>query len=153
MIPNKFVESIIEQVNPLMLPKEDGTAFVFDNLRSAYLYVMDKCLEIAPKGYVDLLLILTQLYGWKKSKALTFYEHHMKQRMGSRVFLLKLGDSKAKTFFRKFLFILSEYYKTDFDIYAFEQAYTLHKNHLLCKDIIFSNYEQGIENQTKGNTK
>ena len=78
MRPSKFVESIIRQVNPMELPKEDGTAYVFLNSQENYVYVMNKIYTIAPRGYVDIEVVLCGLYNWKMSKANDTYIYWFK---------------------------------------------------------------------------
>ena len=60
--------SIINKVNPLWLPNEDGTGCVFASNTDCYVYFMDKCFEVAPKGYMDLLVLLAEVYGWNFNK-------------------------------------------------------------------------------------
>lgn len=143
MISNKFVLSIINKVNPLWLPDEDGNGKVFTSYVDCYVYFMDKCLEVAPKGYMDLLVLLVGIYGWDFTKAIRFFRTFAEERMGERITLLKLGEPKSKAFYRKFITCMHDYYRTPFDLQAFSQAWEIHKEHMISKKFNVIDYEQG----------
>lgn len=152
MISNKFVTSIINEVNPLWLPKEDGTGKVFSSYTDCYVYFMDKCFEVAPKGYMDLLVLLVGIYRWPFNKAIVFFKTFAEKRMGDRVTLLKIGDLKSKAFYRKFITCMHDYYNTKFDLAAFSHAWEIHKNHTLSNQLSVTDYEQRKKTKAKGDS-
>ena len=146
-----FGVSVVNQVNPLWLPKEDGTGLVFPSYLECYVYFMDKCHELAPKGYIDLCLILRGLYGWNFNSAVGFYKVNLAKKLGNRISLMKIGDEGTKLFFKKFLICLHDYYHNSFDMQTFEQAWTIHKQHIIATTLKVTDY--GENNQTtEGNT-
>ena len=130
MRPSKFVESIIRQVNPMELPKEDGTAYVFLNSQENYVYVMNKIYAIAPRGYVDIEVVLCGLYNWKMSKANDTYIYWFKNKFVKRYHIIEYGEQKTKAFMRKFLISLHERTHTPFDLLAFDIAYKMHLEYI-----------------------
>ena len=142
MRSNKFIESVIKAVNPLELPQKDGTSYVFNTRLENYVFFMEKGFEVAPKGYMDLLVILVELYGWRFSKALNFYNDKLKKVMGNRISMFKLGEGKSKIFYRKLIICLHNQFKTDFDLDAFEKAWEIHKQHVQSKILNVTDYEQ-----------
>lgn len=154
MIANRqFILSIIKEVNPLWLPKPDGTGYVFASKVDCYVYFMEKCHEVAPKGYMDLLVLLVGLYGWTFSQAIRFYKTYAEERMGERITLLKIGDLKSKAFYRKFITCLHDYFNTDFELQAFSNAWDIHKDHVLSNQLNVKDYAKSIETKTKGDTQ
>lgn len=153
MISNKFVMSIINKVNPLWLPNEDGTGCVFASNTDCYVYFMDKCYNVAPKGYMDLFVLLVGLYGWDFTQAVRFFRTYAEERMGERITLLKLGDGNSKAFYRKFITCMHEYYHTPFDLTAFSHAWDIHKNHMLSKQFNVTDYEQGKKTKAEGDSE
>lgn len=151
MISNKFVTSIINAVNPLWLPDEEGNGKVFTSYTDCYVYFMDKCLEVAPKGYMDLLVLFGGLYGWAFNKSIVFYKTFADERMGERITLLKIGDMKSKAFYRKLITCMHEYFGTNFELAAFSEAWEIHKNHTLSKQLNVTDYEQGKKTKAEGN--
>jgi hypothetical protein len=131
----EFVEAIVNEVNPLWLPNKDGTGKVFRSRMECYIYFMDKCYEVAPKGYMDMYVILVRLYGWKFSKAESFYKLNMESVMGNRIVMLNLGDNGSKMFYRNFITCLHNYYKNEFQIAPFEAAWNFHKANTLSTTI------------------
>lgn len=153
MISKKFVDSIINAVNPLWLPDEEGNGKVFTSYMDCYVYFMDKCLEVAPKGYMDLLVLLAEIYGWDFTTAVRFYRTFAGERMGERITLLKLGEGKSKAFYRKFITCMHEYFGTKFDLAAFSQAWEIHKTHTLSKQLNVTDYEQGNKTKAQGDSQ
>lgn len=153
MISNDFVLSIINKVNPLWLPNEDGTGCVFTSTTDCYVYFMDKCYDVAPKGYMDVLVLLVGLYGWNFSKAVGFFRNFAEERMGERITLLKVGDLKSKAFYRKFITCMHDYYHTSFDLQAFTQAWDIHKDHVLSKQLCVKDYDQGKKTKAEGDSE
>lgn len=143
MISNKFVLSIINKVNPLWLVNEDGEGCVFSSYTDCYVHFMDKCYDVAPKGYMDVFVLLVGLYNWSFTKAVGFFKTYAEERIGDRITLLKVGDLKSKAFYRKFITCMHEYYHTQFDLQAFSQAWEIHKDHVLSKQLSIKDYEQG----------
>ena len=127
---NKFIISIIKEVNPLELPKEDGTSYVFHSMVDCYLHVIKVMCGIATKGYVDLLLIIAELYHCTFTKAKDIYYCHFKRNIPDRIILIMLEEPKAKHFFRKFLISAHGYTNTIFSSDAFETAFEMFKNQL-----------------------
>ena len=127
---NKFIMSIIRQVNPLELPDEDGNGKVFNTLQDCYVYVMDKSYQMCKSGYVDLYIIISGLYNCKFSVSSQIYRQHMKKPVGVRYRLMDLGCNEARGFFRKFLSALHEMTGTDFELFSFENAYEIHMKHV-----------------------
>lgn len=148
-----FVESIIKRVNPLWLPQADGTGFVFANLIDCYVYVMDKCYEVAPKGYVDLYLVIGELYNWNYKKVVQFCEKFMIQRIGKRISLFSELDNEAFTYYKNLITALHVYFNTDFDYYAYLSAWEIHKKHILLKTTKITDYERKVKIKTEGNTQ
>lgn len=153
MISKQFVESIINEVNPLWLPDEKGNGKVFSSRTDCYVYFMDKCLEVAPKGYMDLLMLLVGIYGWDFTKAIRFFRTFAEERMGERITLLKIGDKNSKAFYRKFITCMHDYFHTPFELQAFSQAWEIHKNHTLSKQLNVTDYEQGKETKAEGDSQ
>ena len=127
---NKFIMSIIRQVNPLELPDEEGNGKVFHTMQDCYIYVMDKCYKQCKGGYVDLYLVVSTLYNCKFSISSQIYRRHLKKPLGVRYQLLDLGESDAKGFFRKMLAALHEMTGTDFELFSFEPAWEIHVKHV-----------------------
>lgn len=153
MISRKFVISIINVVNPLWLPDEKGNGKVFTSYTDCYVYFMDKCLEVAPKGYMDLFVLLVELYGWDFNKAVRFYKTYAEERMGERITLLKVGDIKSKAFYRKFITCMHEYFESKFDLAAFSQAWESHKNHTLSKQLNVTDYATRQKTKAEGDSQ
>ena len=135
MRPAKFVDSIIREVNPLEIPQEDGTAYVFHTRMDNYVCFMDLCYDIAPMGYIDLLVLLCRMFNWKLSTSKSVYTLHLKKVFAKRWHMIEFGDSKSKMFFRKLLICLHERTKTDFDLSAFERAFSVHLEHVKSKKL------------------
>lgn len=153
MISRNFVISIINVVNPLWLPDENGNGKVFTSYTDCYVYFMDKCLEVAPKGYMDVLVLLAEIYGWDFTKTIRFFRTFAEERMGERITLLKLGEGKSKAFYRKFITCMHEYFETKFDLAAFSQAWEIHKTHTLSKQLNVTDYEQGNKTKAEGDSQ
>lgn len=153
MISNKFVLSIINKVNPLWLPNKDGTGCVFTTYTECYVYFMDKCHEVAPKGYMDVFVLLVELYGWSFTKAVGFFKTYAEERMGERITLLQVGDMKSKAFYRKFITCMHEYFHTKFDLSSFSQAWEIHKDHVLSKQLNVTDYATRQETKAKGDSQ
>lgn len=153
MIANrKFILSIIKEVNPLWLPKPDGTGYVFASKVDGYVYFMDKCHEVAPKGYMDLLVLLVEIYGWDFTKAIRFFRTFAEERMGERITLLKIGDMKSKAFYRKLITCMHDYFDTQFDLQAFSNAWEIHKNHVLSNQLKVTDYGTSNQKKAEGNS-
>lgn len=153
MISKQFVTSIINVVNPLWLPDEKGNGKVFTSYTDCYVYFMDKCLEVAPKGYMDLIILLVRIYGWTFNKSIVFFKTFAEERMGERITLLKIGDMNSKAFYRKFITCMHAYYSTQFELAAFSQAWDIHKNHTLSKQLNVTDYEQRKKTKAEGNSQ
>lgn len=153
MISKQFVTSIITIVNPLWLPDEKGNGKVFTSYTDCYVYFMDKCLEVAPKGYMDLIILLVRIYGWTFNKSIVFFKTFAEERMGERITLLKIGDMNSKAFYRKFITCMHEYWDTNFDLAAFSQAWEIHKNHTLSKQLNVTDYDKGKKTKAEGNSQ
>lgn len=153
MISKQFVTSIINVVNPLWLPDEKGNGKVFTSYTDCYVYFMDKCLEVAPKGYMDLIILLVRIYGWTFNKSIVFFKTFAEERMGERITLLKIGDMNSKAFYRKFITCMHAYYSTHFDLAAFSQAWDIHKNHTLSKQLNVTDYEQRKKTKAEGDSQ
>jgi len=153
MISKQFVTSIINVVNPLWLPDEKGNGKVFTSYTDCYVYFMDKCLEVAPKGYMDLIILLVRIYGWTFNKSIVFFKTFAEERMGERITLLKIGDMNSKAFYRKFITCMHAYCSTQFDLTAFSQAWEIHKNHTLSKQLNVTDYDKGKKTKAEGNSQ
>lgn len=153
MISKKFVISIINVVNPLWLPDEEGNGMVFTSYTDCYVYFMDKCLEVAPKGYMDLIILLVRIYGWTFNKSIVFFKTFAEERMGERITLLKIGEKNSKAFYRKFITCMHEYFETQFDLAAFSQAWEIHKTHTLSKQLNVTDYDQRKKTKAEGNSQ
>lgn len=153
MISKQFVESIINAVNPLWLPDEKGNGKVFTSYTDCYVYFMDKCLEVAPKGYMDLLVLLVGIYGWDFTKSVRFFRTFAEERMGERITLLKIGDMNSKAFYRKFITCMHAYFRTQFDLAAFSQAWEIHKNHTLSKQLKVTDYDKRKKTKAEGDSQ
>lgn len=129
-LTNKFINSIIARVNPLRLPTLEGESLVFHNICECYLYIMDKVYEIAPRGYMDLLLIYAELYNTSFSDASVFYNNNFKDIFGKRIDMVEIGSNSYKQFFRKLIVSLSNGMNIEFEMFAFESAYKLHITHI-----------------------
>lgn len=137
-----FGVSVVNQVNPIWLPREDGTGIVFPSYMDCYIYFMDKCQELAPRGYMDICMLLVGLYRWKFSMAISFYKVNLSKKLGNRISLMKIGDAETKMFYKTFLICLHDYYHTTFDMQAFEQAWQLHKQHVKTKILMVNDYDE-----------
>jgi hypothetical protein len=126
---SKFVRSIIQQVNPLELPDDDGNGKVFRSKQEMYLYVMDRCRGIAKNKYIDLFIIIGELYNWNFAKVTKVYALYFKKQFEKKRYLLiDLGDSECKMFYRKLLICLHLSTGTEFDYTPFESAFLVYIN-------------------------
>lgn len=153
MISNIFITSIINKVNPLWLANKDGSGCVFASYIDCYVYFMDKCYDVAPKGYMDMFVLLVELYGWDFNKAVRFYKTYADERMGERITLLKVGDLKSKAFYRKFITCMHEYFRTDFDLNSFSKAWEIHKDHVYSKQFKVTDYATRQKTKAEGDSQ
>ena len=130
MKTSKFVDSIIEEVNPLELPKEDGTGYVWHKMEDCYVYVMESFHSIAPAGYVDFYLVIAEIFHVPFSKAKEMYEHWFASQMEKRYHLIEWTSPMAKKLFRKFLVCAHKMRKTSFDLTAFDNAFEIYQQHI-----------------------
>lgn len=129
-LSKEFIDSIVRQVNPLYLQKPDGTSWVFPCYTDCYLKFMMMCKEVAPKGYMDILVILVEMYGWRFTKAFTVYKGTLERSLGERITMITFKDQGSKMYFRKVITALQLYYNTPFDLMAFEAAWKLFKEYV-----------------------
>ena len=135
-LSNKFINSVLRQANPLLLPDAEGNGLVFKTMTDCYVYVMDMCYRIAPKGYVDLWLLYAELYNAKFSTATDYYKRYMKETFKKRFHIIELGDSASKMFFRKLLVCLHEGTNPAFELSPFESAFDIHLSHVRAHKLI-----------------
>lgn len=57
-----FYQSLVEKHNPLGFTQEDGSAIFFAHPSDAYIVVLSTLMNIAPRGYVELPLVISKLY-------------------------------------------------------------------------------------------
>jgi hypothetical protein len=57
-----FVVSLLEKMNPFGLTQADGKSMFFQQQVDAYLYIMIQTWTQAPKGYIEMPLLIGRLY-------------------------------------------------------------------------------------------
>ena len=130
MKTSKFVDSIIEEVNPLELPKEDGTGYVWHSMVDCYLYVMNRLLSLSPNAYLDMYLIIAKLWNVSFVRAKDDYHNCFHKFVTERKQFMMLDDPKAKSFFRMFLMGAHRKTGTTFNAEAFRAAFDLFQEHI-----------------------
>lgn len=72
-----FVEAM-RTYNPLAFKKADGQVEVYPDWCPAYVEMLERCYQAAPKGYLDCLLFLIDNYGMTRNYALSFLDNFKK---------------------------------------------------------------------------
>ena len=150
MKKNNFIKSLIQQANPLELLNEDGTSKCFSSNYYSYVHVMDEIARIASKGYVDIILILGELYDLTFRQAIDTYDHNLKESLPGRYFFMDYSQVACKSFFRKFIIGLHKRTRTSFDSEAFESAFA---DFVVKMKQSKTSIDNGKEKTTEGNKK
>ena len=130
MRTSKFINSIIQKVNPLELPAEDGTGLVFGSMTECYIYVMDFVADKAKNGWVDMYFILAEMYNLSFQTTKNTYIFYFQKQFPQRYEVLAWGEPKTKTFFRKLIMCLHSRKSSTYDMLSFEEAYKIHISHI-----------------------
>ena len=120
-----FVESLLEKCNPFGMSFADGRSMFFSQQSEAYLYVMLQAWRLAPRGYIEVPLLLKKLYRHIPFKSAVFLTMGMKPLGIKPVELIENWSHKeAKAFFERFLAglcnIASTSYSTAYVDYAWQ---------------------------------
>lgn len=122
----KFLQSLIEGVNPLKLSNEDGTSKIFHTYSEAYLYLLEKMDEWAVDTYFDTEFILSKLYKRKYPEIHSLYMSYCKPLGIKQHHVVRPDKREVKAFYRDFMKALHSYCETMFDTSQFDLAFNLY---------------------------
>ena len=119
----KFLQSLIESVNPLKLSNEDGSSKVFHSYSAVYQFVLESMEEWAVAPYFDIEFILSKMYNRKYTVIHSMYMCYFKP-LGIKEHHVVGPDKRAlKSFYRDFMRALHSYCETMFDTSQFDMAF------------------------------
>lgn len=144
-----FVKSLIEKVNPFKLKNPDGTSFIYQTRREAYLYVIGFVQSNSAMGYLDVAYVIYRLYdSTPRELALDIAKYF--QPLGIKVHeVLDPDFAKNKGFYRNFIRALHSMCDTTFDVSQFDTAFDEYRNQLEYKQIKIKTKEDEENEQTK----
>ena len=139
-----FVTSLLEKHNPFGLTMNDGRSMFFQQPVEAYLCVMTTAYSMAPKGYIELPLLMTKFYrhlGF--THCVTVAKELVKQKWVTMVFQLPpWGTKETKEFFSRLCSGLCAIAETPFNSHYVDQAWQLLQQRIeMEKEVIIKNEE------------
>ena len=114
-------KEIMSKVNPFYLRHAGlkNDLIVWSQPYEAYYYVLSMFLRYCPRGYVELLFILTNLYPDRDICELRKMAQKMKVE---QVAMLDYGTKKCERYFEQFFLQLHDFWETKMNHDAFKQA-------------------------------
>lgn len=126
---NDNEKEIMSKVNPFYLRHagEVKSLIVWGQPYEAYYYVLSQFLRYCPRGYVELLFILTKLY--PEREVLELKKMAQKMRI-DEIVMLDYGTKKCARYFESFFIELHNFWGTKMNHDAFNQAVSYLNNML-----------------------
>lgn len=121
----KFLQSLIESVNPLKLTNNDGTSRVFHSYSEAYQFVLEFIDQLSTYTYFDIEFILSKLYNRKYTEIHSMYMCYFKPLGIKQHHVVNPDKRELKAFYRDFMKALHSYCETMFDTSQFDMAFKL----------------------------
>ena len=144
-----FVKSLIEKVNPFKLKNPDGTSFIQQTRREAYLYVLGFVQSNSAMGYLDVAYVLYRLYD-STPRQFAYVIAKFFQPLGIKEHeVLDPDFANNKGFYRNFIKGLHAMCDTTFDVSQFDAAFDEYRNQLEYKQIKIKTKEDEENDQNK----
>ena len=144
-----FVKSLIEKVNPFKLKNPDGTSFIHQTRREAYLYVLEFVQSNSAMGYLDVAYVLYRLYD-STPRQFAYVIAKYFQPLGIKEHEVLNSDfAKNKGFYRNFIKGLHVMCETTFDVSQFDAAFDEYRNQLEYKQTKIKTKEDKENEQSK----
>lgn len=130
VIKDDVVEQLLRRYNPFGLRSKQGTPYEFNRISEVYLFLMVKVYTLSPRGYIELPLLLNEIYyhlSFNECKAMAqiFMPLGLKD-----VQLVDYQSVRGKLFFESLFKGLHIACETTFDNSSFIEAYRLFKNRM-----------------------
>lgn len=130
VIKDDVVEQLLRRYNPFGLRSKQGMPYEFNRISEVYLFLMVKVYTLAPRGYIELPLLLNEIYyhlSFNECKAMVAIFKPLGLR---EVNLVDYQSIIGKQFFESLFKGLHLACETTFDNSSFLEAYRLFKNRM-----------------------
>lgn len=146
---NDEVEELLRKYNPFGLRSPGGRPYEFTTRTEVYLTVMVQTFRLFPRGYIESVLFISNLYQhltFKEAREIALWMEPVGVHLRT---LVDYHTKEAKEFFGAFFRGLHGLCESEFDNNSFKQAWDMFQNRLELETL--KNQQKNEQEQDKGN--
>lgn len=130
VVQNDVVEQLLRRFNPFGLRSMQGVPYEFMRVSEIYLFLMTKLLKLCPRGYIELPLVISELYPHLSYNECRAVAESMKPLGLEEISLVDYMSKDGKQFIEQLCRGLHNICETTFDNASFLEAYRLFQNRI-----------------------
>ena len=130
LVQDDVIEQLLRRFNPFGFRMKEGKPYEFMRLSEVYLFLMNKIYAMCPRGYIELPLLLSQLYHHLTYNECRALAESMKPMGLKEVEQIDFLSKSGRLYIEQLCRALHNVCETTFDNANFLEAYRLFENRI-----------------------